>query len=40
MFSTEAAGMMPFSRPVTITPGQQQEQNFTLSPMAPPPPMP
>lgn len=32
------ASMMPSSHPVTITPGQQHEQNFTLSPMAPPPP--
>jgi len=38
--TAEAANMMPSSRPVTITPGEQQEQNFTLSPMAPPPPMP
>jgi len=38
--TAEAMGMMPSSRPVTIAPDEQQEQNFTLSPMAPPPPMP
>ncbi|MCF8258762.1 MAG: carboxypeptidase-like regulatory domain-containing protein [Flavobacteriales bacterium] len=38
--TAEATGMMPSSLPVTITPGEQQEQNFTLSPIAPPPPMP
>lgn len=32
------ASMTPSSLPVTITPGELQEQNFTLSPMAPPPP--
>jgi len=36
--TAEAMGMMPSSRPVTIAPGEQQEQNFSLSPMAPPPP--
>ncbi|MCF8257206.1 MAG: carboxypeptidase-like regulatory domain-containing protein [Flavobacteriales bacterium] len=38
--SAEANGMMPSSRPVTIAPEEEQEQNFTLSPMGPPPPMP
>lgn len=35
--SAETMGMMPSSRPVTIAPDEQQEQNFMLSPMAPPP---
>jgi hypothetical protein len=38
MLAAEAMGMMPSSRPVTIAPGEQQEQNFSLSPMAPAPP--
>lgn len=38
--TAEAMGMMPSSRPVNIVPGEQQEQNFQLSPMTPPPPAP
>lgn len=40
MLAAEAMGMMPSSRPMTIAPGELQEQNFTLSPMAPAPPPP
>lgn len=38
--TAEGPGLMPSSRPVMITPGEEQVQNFMLSPMAPPPPPP